>query len=189
MKKTFALLVFNLGLIGAATAEQPLYSQSFQLTDFSQNGQQYQLTLNPAVSKALTQPVVVRLQATLNGEGKSSASENAECSYWQQGACLGQTRPVNKQLYQFELGVKLSCSSREVLDKTLFDGEYTDEAMSFNQSVLSLDEATVVLNPADCNQLTLVLDPLQVQSLQGFSGQLEVLAGSSQPGLQITEIR
>jgi len=189
MKKAFALLVLNLGLIGAAAAEQSLYSQTFQLTDFSQNGQQYRLTLNPALSKALTQPVVVRLQAKLNGEGKSSASQSAECSYWQQGACLGQTRPVNKQLYQFELGVKLSCSSREVLDKTLFDGEYTDEALSTNQSTLNLDEASVVLKPSDCNQLTLVLDPLQVQSLQGFSGQLDVLAGTSQPGLHVTEIR
>ena len=189
MKNIIGFMLLNLSVLGTAAAQQPLYSKTFQLSDLTRQGQQYQLDLAPALSAELAQPVVVRVQGRLKGEGTYNVSQQAECSYLAQDACQGQTRPVAKNLYQFELNALVSCGSREVLDKTLFDGEYTDVAIKSPQSALVLDEATLVLAPADCTQLKLVLNLLQAKSLQRLEGQIEILPHSSEPGLTITEVR
>lgn len=189
MKKICAFMLLNLTVLGSAAAQQPLYSKAFQLSDLTRQGQQYQLELAPTLTAELAQPVIVRLQGRVKGEGTYSSLQQAECSYLQQDACQGQTRPVAKNLYQFELNALVSCGSREVLDKTLFDGEYTDVAITTLQSALVFDEATLVLAPADCGQLKLVLSPLQAKALQGLEGRIEILPHSSEPGLTVTEVR
>lgn len=189
MKNSLGFILLNLCVLGSAAAQQPLYSKTFQLSDLTRQGQQYQLDLAPGLSAELAQPVIVRVQGQLKGEGSYHSQQQAECSYLQQGACQGQTRPVAKNLYQFELNALVSCGSREVLDKTLFDGEYTDVAIPAPQSAMVLDEATLVLAPADCGQLKLVFNLLQAKTLQGLEGRIEILPHSSEPGLTITEVR
>lgn len=189
MKKICAFMLLNLTVLGSAAAQQPLYSKAFQLSDLTRQGQQYQLELAPALTAELAQPVIVRVQGRVKGEGSYSSQQQAECSYQQQDACQGQTRPVMKNLYQFEVNTLVTCGGREVLDKMLFDGEYTDVALTSPQSALVLDEATLVLAPADCSQLKLVFNLLQAQSLQGLEGRIEILPHSSEPGLTINEVR
>lgn len=189
MKKLSSMLLINLLVAGVAAAQEPLYSKTFQLSDLTIQGQQYQLTVNPDVLLNNSQPLVLRVQAKVSGEGTYSSTTQAECSYSQQSSCQGQTRPVSKHLYQFELNALVTCGSREVLDKTLFDGEYTDMALTSARSAIQLDEATVVLAPAECQQLKLLFTPLQLKTLQNLDGRIEILSHSSQPGLTLSEVR